>query len=111
MDNLLHPDSRTTSFLGFPVHKVFSRLDSLLLVTKSCKGSTCAHPWVALHPQGNVEKLWDALSPRFDLFYERQQVKVEFSRCEMGHLIDAEGPQFERDGLVYSGGFRWSDWV
>lgn len=111
MENLLHPDSRIATLLGFPIDKVVSRLDSLLLVTKSCKGSVCAHPWQALHPQGNVERLRDALSPRFDLFYEQQQVKVEYSRCELGYLVDAEGPQFERDGLVYWSGLRWSDWV
>ncbi|OLN87349.1 Arylsulfatase 3 [Colletotrichum chlorophyti] len=111
LHNMLHKESSTPSLLGFPLEKIVSRLDSLLLVTKSCKGSVCTHPWRALHPLGNVDTLKDALSPRFDTFYEQQQVKVQFSRCEKGYLIDAEGPQFERDGLVHWKGLRWSDWV
>ncbi|TDZ24828.1 Arylsulfatase [Colletotrichum orbiculare MAFF 240422] len=109
--NLLQAISQATSFLGLPIKKVVSRLDSLLLVTKSCKGSVCTHPWRAMHPQGNVDSLRDALSTRFDSFYEQQQVRVEYSRCELGYLVDAEGPQFEKDGLVYWKSPNWGDWV
>ncbi|TEA12122.1 Arylsulfatase [Colletotrichum sidae] len=109
--NLLQATSQATSFLGLPIEKIVSRLDSLLLVTKSCKGSVCTHPWRALHPQGNVDSLRDALSTRFDSFYEQQQVRVKYSRCELGYLVDAEGPQFEKDGLVYWKSRDWGDWV
>ena len=78
---------------------------------KSCKGRTCIEPWRALHPEGNVERLHHALSPRFDQFYEVQQKKIQYSRCEEGYIIDAEGPQFEKDGLVYRYNSPWSDWV
>ena len=78
---------------------------------KSCKAETCTQPWKALHPQGNVLSLRDALSPRFDDFYVNQQKKVSYSSCEAGYIVDAEGPQFERDGLVYRQGLRWSEWV
>ncbi|KAH0428072.1 arylsulfatase [Colletotrichum camelliae] len=111
LKNLLHEESKVTLLLGLPIEKIVSRLDSLLLVTKSCKGPICTHPWRWLHPQGNVDTLRDALSPRFDIFYQKQQVRVEYSRCEMGYLVDAEGPQFERDGLVYWKRLHWSDWV
>jgi hypothetical protein len=97
--------------LGFPVAKVAARLDALLFVLKSCKGRTCVEPWHALHPDRNVEKLSDALSPRFDQFYELQQKKIAYNRCEDGYIVDAEGPQFEKDGLVYRHNSRWSDWV
>ncbi len=90
---------------------VVARLDSLLFVLKSCKGSTCVQPWRALHPEGNVDTLRDALSPRFDHFYLNQQRKVEYTRCEQGYIVGSEGPQFERDGLVYRDGIRWSEWV
>ena len=100
-----------TTLLGLPIGKIVARLDSLLLVTKSCKGITCSKPWDALHPQGNVASLWDALSPRFDTFYEKQQAKVSYSRCELGYIVESEGPQFEKDGLVYRRGSSWSDWV
>ncbi|KAF1849200.1 arylsulfatase-like protein [Cucurbitaria berberidis CBS 394.84] len=103
--------SPSQTLLGFPLHKVAARLDGLLFVLKSCKGRTCIEPWRALHPDGNVEKLRDALSARFDEFYEVQQKKIEYSRCEDGYIIDAEGPQFENDGLVYRYNSHWSDWV
>jgi hypothetical protein len=97
--------------MGLTLAKVVSRLDSLLLVTKSCKGETCTQPWRALHPGGNVASLRDALAPRFDAFYEKQQPRVEYSACEMGYIVESEGPQFERDGVVYRKGSSWSDWV
>ncbi|KAF2008124.1 arylsulfatase-like protein [Amniculicola lignicola CBS 123094] len=112
LKNLLAKESSAETVLGFPVHKVVARLDSLLFVLKSCKGLTCTQPWRALHPAGNVGNLRDSLSARYDHFYETDQKKVEYSRCEAGYILDAEGPQFEKDGLVYRyGNSRWSDWV
>ena len=61
-----------------------------------------------LHPRGDVKNLKDALSPDFDHFYETEQVKVEFSRCEQGQLLEAEGPQ---SALSYRDGLRWSEWT
>jgi hypothetical protein len=58
-----------------------------------------------------VGSLDDALSPRFDEFYIQQQVKVQFNRCEFGYIVDAEGPQFDSDGLVYRHGLPWSEWT
>lgn len=80
------------------------------MVLKSCKGSTCVQPWAALHPQGNVQTLHDTLSQRFDAFYTLQQ-RVRFDRCELGYLVEAEGPQFEDDGLIYRNGVRASEWA
>ncbi|AEO60121.1 hypothetical protein MYCTH_2095444 [Thermothelomyces thermophilus ATCC 42464] len=112
LNNLLRDSAKPpATLLGVPFEKVVARLDSLLFVLKSCKGQTCVRPWHALHPAGNVQNLHDALNPRFDVFYEQQQKKVSFTRCEMGYLLDAEGPQFETDGLVYRHGARWSEWV
>lgn len=110
LHNLLG-ESRTEVLLGLPLQKVAARLDALLFVLKSCKGRTCVEPWRALHPDGNVEKLRDALSPRFDQFYEVQQRKIEYNRCEDGYIVDAEGPQFENDGLVFRHNAHWSNWV
>ncbi|KAK1781470.1 alkaline-phosphatase-like protein [Copromyces sp. CBS 386.78] len=116
LSNLLDPSSlangKTPSFLlRAPFQKVVARLDSLLFVLKSCKGKTCIRPWEALHPAGNVQNLNDALSSRFDTFYEKEQKRVEFDRCEKGYIVEAEGPQFETDGLVYRDGHRWDQWV
>ena len=101
------PASSSTLF-GIPLSKVIARLDALLLVLKSCKGSSCVKPWNVLHPDGDVASLKDALNPAFDDYYETVQVKVEFSRCEQGQLLDAEGPQ---KGLVYRHGLSWSEWA
>lgn len=60
-----------------------------------------------LHPDGDVHSLQDALDPRFDAFY-REQVKVEFDRCENGYIIDAEGPQV---GYAYRDGLAWHHWT
>ncbi|KAI1810243.1 alkaline-phosphatase-like protein [Poronia punctata] len=101
--------SRTLS--GYSLSKVVSRLDSLLLVLKTCKEEVCVRPWESLHPDGAVRSLNDALSAEFDKFYLEEQVKVSFDRCETGHLLDAEGPQFDTQGLVYRHGLPWSAWT
>ncbi|KAI9654214.1 MAG: hypothetical protein M1821_006742 [Bathelium mastoideum] len=99
------------TILRLPISKVASRLDSLLFVLKSCKTDTCVRPWHALHPDGDVSSLADALASRFDRFYEVEQQRVAFSRCEQGYILDAEGPQFDESGLVYRHGVRWDHWV
>lgn len=114
----IHPsvnvDDRGSSFnhsitiLDYPVAKIVSRLDALLLVLKSCKGPSCIEPWHVLHPTGDVANLKNALDAKFDEYYEEAQVKVEFSRCEQGQLLDAEGPQ---RALVYRDGLNWSEWT
>lgn len=118
MVNLLAANStaeRLIPGLG-SVARVTARLDALLLVLKSCKGSSCRRPWASLHPNGGVQTLGDAMAERFDAFYVEKQAKVGFSRCELGYLIDAEGAQFENDGEVYRDlmmrdGAEWSEWV
>ncbi|CAH0028530.1 unnamed protein product [Clonostachys rhizophaga] len=114
LTNLLHPDEAEAAagatILGFPLHKVIPRLDALLLVLKSCKGSTCSLPWKSLHPEGDVTSLREALSPVFDQFYETQ-ARVEWSWCNLGHVVAAEGPQFETDGHIYWKGTGWSEWT
>ncbi|KAF2683011.1 arylsulfatase-like protein [Lentithecium fluviatile CBS 122367] len=112
LKNLLsHHSGPAQTLLGHSLHKVAARLDALLFVLKSCKGRTCIEPWEALHPAGNVRNLHHALSPKFDHFYEVQQKRVEYQRCEAGYIVDAEGPQFEEDGIVFRHGSHWSHWV
>ncbi|KAI0158042.1 arylsulfatase-like protein [Hypoxylon sp. FL1284] len=111
MTNLLHPDEEAPERIaGAPLDKVVARLDSLLFVLKSCKAETCTQPWRSLHPEGSVESLRDALSPRFDSFYEERAKKVEFDRCEMGFILDAEGPQFEKGSFLSAFDPRWNEW-
>lgn len=78
-----------------------------MMVLKSCKGSVCVEPWKALHPDGDVESLSDALRVQFDAFYE-QQARVSFGRCELGYIVDAEGPQ---EAYAYRKGSSWHSWV
>ncbi|KAL4790322.1 Six-hairpin glycosidase-like protein [Aspergillus venezuelensis] len=70
-----------------------SRLDALLLVLKSCAGSTCIEPWKELHPDGSVSTLSDALDSKYDEFYA-QLPKVEYSVCADGYIIALEGQQW-----------------
>ncbi|KAI9369166.1 Six-hairpin glycosidase-like protein [Aspergillus egyptiacus] len=69
------------------------RLDALLLVLKSCQGSTCIKPWDELHPDGAVNTLSDALRSEYDEFYAGLP-KVAFDVCEAGYIIASEGPQW-----------------
>lgn len=77
---------------GRPFKHVVSRLDSLLMVLKSCYAKECHEPWQTIHPKSKIKTLKHALDQDFDAFYEAQP-KVSFSSCELGYLKDAEGPQ------------------
>ncbi len=101
------PPVTKTAILNVPISKVVSRLDALLLVLKSCRGQVCVKPWDALHPEGGVKDLRQALRPTYDAFYEKQQPKVGFERCEPGYILDAEGPQH---AFAYRRGSQWSAW-
>ncbi|OKL61427.1 hypothetical protein UA08_03146 [Talaromyces atroroseus] len=91
----------------YGLSQIVSRLDSLLLVLKSCKGRTCIKPWDVLHRHGTVVSLRDALHAEYDAFYNFQP-KVAFDRCELGQILDAEGPQ---EPLVYRDGLSWDVWT
>lgn len=77
---------------GRSFEHVVSRLDSLLMVLKSCKAAGCHAPWSVLHPDGDIKTLKQALQGSYDAFYEKQP-RVGFSSCELGYLVAAEGPQ------------------
>lgn len=76
---------------GYPMEKVVTRLDALLMVLKSCKGQQCTRPWLTLHPNGVVNNLGQALHSRLDRYYENQP-KITFSECAPGYYPWAEGP-------------------
>ncbi|KAI1358508.1 arylsulfatase-like protein [Xylaria arbuscula] len=112
MTNLLHPEEGSgATLLGLPLEKVSQRLDALLFVLKSCRAEACIRPWRELHPAGNVETLKDALSPRFDAFYDTETEKIKFDRCEMGYIVNAEGPQFQRQATGVSVRKDWHQWT
>ncbi|OBT43077.1 hypothetical protein VE00_05541 [Pseudogymnoascus sp. WSF 3629] len=117
MNNLLFeedgpkPSTKPLTLLGYPVSKIAARLDTLLFLVKSCKGEVCVKPWETLHPKGDVHTLKDALSSTFDNFYEVEQTRVSFTKCEPGYIISAEGPQFDQDGLIFRDGLSWDKWT
>ncbi|KAL4960097.1 sulfatase family protein [Aspergillus stella-maris] len=108
LNNLYTKTESDFKILGRSLSNVVTRLDSLLLVLKSCKGPTCIKPWDVLHPGSHVQNLQDALHPLYDAFYI-SQARVSFDRCEAGYIVDAEGPQnvlpFTRYGL------NWDVWT
>jgi arylsulfatase len=104
MDNLINTKGK---LLGRNIKKVISRLDALLLVLKSCKGSECTLPWQVLHPDKRVTSLAEALSPTYDLFYAAQP-DISFSACELGYFPASEGPQ---EGYAYRRDGDWSHWA
>ncbi|KAL3471218.1 Six-hairpin glycosidase-like protein [Aspergillus californicus] len=85
----------------YEIHNIYTttrssflnRLDALLLVLKSCQGSTCISPWAELHPDGSVDNLSDALDSQYDEFYAGLP-RVEFDVCASGYIVDVEGPQW-----------------
>lgn len=87
---------------GRPFKHVVDRLDSLLMVMKSCLGKECHEPWQTLHPHSKIKTLKHALDQDFDAFYA-DQPKVKYTSCELGYLVDAEGPQHVRSWEDYDG--------
>ena len=115
MNNLLSPKASDAAqwLFGLPATKIVSRLDSLMLVLKSCKGDTCRAPWRQLHPSGNVQSLKEALNPAYDVFYEKEQTRVEFDFCWNGYWPEAEGLTFKEAGKAFyeRDGLSWDSWT
>ncbi|SPN97772.1 related to arylsulfatase [Cephalotrichum gorgonifer] len=78
---------------GYPISKVLTRLNGLMMVLKSCKGQDCIYPWSVTHPEGDVRTIRDAMDPRFDQFYEEEMPVVVFDKCVRGYFTELEGPQ------------------
>ncbi|KAJ5731912.1 hypothetical protein N7493_003393 [Penicillium malachiteum] len=93
--------------LGRGISHTIKRLDALLLVLKSCKGSTCIKPWETLQPGQSIHTLGEALNERYDLAYS-QQPEVSFNWCDTGYIIEAEGAQAP---LTTRYGVPWDIWV
>ncbi|PBP22186.1 hypothetical protein BUE80_DR007019 [Diplocarpon rosae] len=101
--NNLYPSSAPqpeNTIFGLPLSRVLPRLDALLMVTKSCKAETCIDPWSVIHREGDVNTLGNALAQKFDSFYASvaSRVSVSFEKCELGYILQSEGPQ---DVVVY----------
>ena len=108
------PSSQLTMPFDFPIASLAARLDALLFVLKSCKGSVCTSPWKELHPDGDVSTLADALDKKYDYFYEVEQTRVKFQKCEHGYIPESEGPMWEREGKAFTGRMGelpWDVWT
>jgi hypothetical protein len=100
-------DDEEPKILGRSLSQAIKRLDALLLVLKSCQGTTCIEPWNVLQPDNSVRSLRDALDKQYDSFY-RAQPQVSFDWCAAGYIVEAEGPQVP---LTTRYGLSWDNWV
>jgi hypothetical protein len=85
---------------------IASRLNGLLLISKSCEQNSCRNPWKTLHPDGKVNNLKEALEDEFDAFYAALP-QVAFKECLQYQLRSNEEP-FYPEGLVELGEM-WRD--
>lgn len=88
MNNLYNTSQQ---LLGVSMQKLQTRLDAALLVLKACAGQDCYQPWSALHPEGGVTTLQQALATKFDQFYANQP-KVTYAKCLGGYVVSNELP-------------------
>ncbi|KAI0469725.1 arylsulfatase [Xylariaceae sp. FL0804] len=95
-----HVDAAELTNLALPsttndteTRRLLSRLDALLLATKSCAGATCRDPWRVLQPEASrrgvdagssdnltISSLEQALDPRWDSFFTSLP-SVAFQEC------------------------------
>ena len=112
-DSIDGDSTKAPPLYGWEKDKLIARVDALLLTLKACKGAACRRPWEALHPEGDVHSLRDAMGHEFDDFYVEQQPRVSFSDCKLGYLTEFEGAM---QPLIFgdeAGGMaaRWEDWT
>lgn len=118
MHNLLHgnwSNHPEVEVSGFEISKLVPRVDALLLTLKTCEAEVCIRPWETLHPTGNVKNLKDAMNPKYDEFYLREQRRVTFSGCAYGYIKELEGaleplPYPDEHGRIRRRG-RWEDFA
>ncbi|KAG2440650.1 hypothetical protein HYH02_010229 [Chlamydomonas schloesseri] len=62
--------------------RLCDRLDAVLTVMSYCSGATCRNPFIAIHPDGSVTNLEQAMDARFDDLYGGFK-KLSFKRCAL----------------------------
>jgi hypothetical protein len=106
--------SDTHQFAGRPLAQVFSRLNALIMVLKTCKGWACTHPYESLHPKGDVSSLKEALNRKYDVFYSTQP-QMWYTECPMAYIAEFENQEQVAEfrvggGLLQQGeGFDWGN--
>ncbi|KAF0323030.1 sulfatase [Colletotrichum asianum] len=73
--------------------RLLTRLNAILLVTKSCTQGTCRDPWTVLQPPNSsqITTLTEALSSDHDAFFA-SILQVHFNECMQYQYIPNEGP-------------------
>jgi hypothetical protein len=76
------PKGTAGTYYGRAEGKLFTRLNALLMVAKSCAQNSCRNPWATLFPGGQVTNLSQAMATTYDTFFANQP-KVSFSSCKL----------------------------
>ncbi|KAJ0359584.1 hypothetical protein COL154_008222 [Colletotrichum chrysophilum] len=76
-------------FSGRGASEVVHRLDAVIMALKDCEGRRCSRPWSALHPDGDIVSLEQALDTKYDDFYKAQP-KMYFESCEAAFIKERE---------------------
>ncbi|KAI8297313.1 Arylsulfatase [Colletotrichum sp. SAR11_59] len=77
----------------YNTQRLLTRLNAILLVTKSCTQGTCRDPWTVLQPPNSsqITTLTEALSSDHDAFFA-SILQVHFNECMQYQYIPNEGP-------------------
>ena len=75
------PKGSSSQYYRRPESQLISRLDALLMVTKSCAGDSCRKPWASMFADGHVTDLSDAMAADYDSFFANQP-QVSFASCK-----------------------------
>jgi N-acetylglucosamine-6-sulfatase len=91
--NLYEEDDAASAFKfkGRGFQQVASRLDTLLMVMKSCTGDECRHPYASIFPSGEATTLGQSMAEQFDSFFSNQP-NVKWDECTLGYIKELEGP-------------------
>ncbi|KAL0934496.1 arylsulfatase precursor [Colletotrichum truncatum] len=76
------------------IQRLLTRLNAVLLVTKSCTQGTCRDPWTVLQPPDSttrIASLQEALSPSFDPFFSSLP-EIRFKECMQYQYAPNEEP-------------------
>ncbi|KAJ5111971.1 hypothetical protein N7532_000016 [Penicillium argentinense] len=74
---------------------MLNRLNTLLLVTKSCEKGSCRDPWAVFNPPdgSKIISLKQALDPKYDDFFASFP-KVQFGECMQYQYVPNEEPYY-----------------
>ncbi|KAJ9127743.1 hypothetical protein QFC24_000026 [Naganishia onofrii] len=102
-------DGKDQPLVDLEIQRLLHRLDALMLVLKTCKGSTCADPYSELVRSSRenhspyVPGFQHLLDPNFDDYFTRLP-KVHFKECALGYHRALEQPEWHQtwalDGSV-----------